>query len=444
MSLKARIEAVIYAAEEPVTLAQLSVLFGEEALEQKQAREAAAAAEAEVLAAESAAIAEADAVEALEVTAEPASGGAEGQPAAAIEAASEEAEEAVAAEDQPEAAAEKPAEQTDAAEPSTEEASADAAEEEQAEDSSETGDDVTETEGETAELDEKKLARLREREIREELRRTLNELIEDYAKSERGMEIREVAGGYRVGTRPEYHDSVRTFVKSLKPPIKLSLQALETLAVIAYKQPITAPEVGEIRGVDSAGVIGSLIGRKLVTTAGRKQVIGRPILYKTTKEFLLRFGLKDLNELPSMEEFEKMAGELAENAESERLPFDQTQHAEHEAAENESEQAEVDETTESDEPVAVAAQAPSGRPRVVVAIPEHGGMIAVTDESTIYEDVPGVAVAVSELVEVVAVAAESGKIEEVVAVSAEVVEIEAVAEPAEATEAGEPEETPHG
>jgi segregation and condensation protein B len=97
------------------------------------------------------------------------------------------------------------------------------------------------------------------------------------------------------------------FVKSLKPAMKLSLPALETLAVIAYKQPVTAPEVNEIRGVDSSGVFGSLLARKLIATAGRKQVIGRPILYKTTKEFLLRFGLKDVSELPSMEEFEKMA-----------------------------------------------------------------------------------------------------------------------------------------
>jgi segregation and condensation protein B len=95
--------------------------------------------------------------------------------------------------------------------------------------------------------------------------------------------------------------------------MKLSLQALETLAVIAYKQPVTAPEVSEIRGVDSGGVLGGLVSRKLITTAGRKPVIGRPILYKTTKEFLLRFGLKDVNDLPSMEEFEKMAGELAES-----------------------------------------------------------------------------------------------------------------------------------
>jgi segregation and condensation protein B len=127
------------------------------------------------------------------------------------------------------------------------------------------------------------------------------------------MEIREIAGGYRMATKPEYHDAVRGFVKSMKPPMKLSLQALETLAVIAYKQPVTAPEVSEIRGVDSGGVLGGLVSRKLITTAGRKPVIGRPILYKTTKEFLLRFGLKDVNDLPSMEEFEKMAGELAES-----------------------------------------------------------------------------------------------------------------------------------
>ena len=161
--------------------------------------------------------------------------------------------------------------------------------------------------------DAKRAARQRDREVREELRRAMQELISEYAEGDRGMEIREIAGGYRVGTKPEYHDAVRGFVKSLKPPIKLSLQALETLAVIAYKQPVTAPEVSEIRGVDSGGVLGSLVSRKLITTAGRKPVIGRPILYKTTKEFLLRFGLKDVNDLPSMEEFEKIAGELAES-----------------------------------------------------------------------------------------------------------------------------------
>lgn len=142
--------------------------------------------------------------------------------------------------------------------------------------------------------------------IRAKLRPLLDEIIETYANSERGMEIRQVAGGYRMSTKPEHHDVVRAFAKSLKPPIRLSLQALETLAVIAYKQPVTAPEISEIRGVDSSGVLATLIDRKLITTAGRKAVVGRPILYKTTKDFLLRFGLKDVNELPSMEEFERM------------------------------------------------------------------------------------------------------------------------------------------
>jgi segregation and condensation protein B len=159
----------------------------------------------------------------------------------------------------------------------------------------------------------------RNRKLREYFRSILDQLIVEYANDNRGLEIREVASGYRMATKPEYHDAVRGFVKSLKPPLKLSLQALETLAVVAYKQPITAPEISEIRGVDSGGVLGSLMTRKLVTTAGRKQVIGRPILYKTTKDFLLRFGLKDVNELPSIEEFEKMASELAEQ---EEIPMD--------------------------------------------------------------------------------------------------------------------------
>jgi segregation and condensation protein B len=143
----------------------------------------------------------------------------------------------------------------------------------------------------------------------------VDDLTGEYATGDRGLEIREVAGGFRFATKPEYHDAVRGFVKSLKPPLKLTLQALETLAVVAYKQPVTSPEISEIRGVDSSGVLGSLIARKLITTAGRKQVIGRPILYKTTREFLLRFGLKEIAELPSIEEFEKMAGQMAEQEE---------------------------------------------------------------------------------------------------------------------------------
>src|SRR5712672_1788981 len=145
------------------------------------------------------------------------------------------------------------------------------------------------------------------KELRERSRRRVREILEqltaEYDSQDHGMEIRQVAGGYRMSTKPEHHDVVRSFAKSLKPPMRLSLQALETLAVIAYKQPVTVPEISEIRGVDSSGVIATLLDRKLVTTSGRKQVIGRPILYKTTKEFLLRFGLKDVGELPSMEEF---------------------------------------------------------------------------------------------------------------------------------------------
>ncbi len=156
-----------------------------------------------------------------------------------------------------------------------------------------------------------------EAEIKSRVRSTLQELVGAYDSADHGIEIREVAGGYRMSTKPEQHEVVRSFAKSLKPPIRLSLPALETLAVIAYKQPVTVPEINDIRGVDSGGVIGTLLERKLITTGGRKQVIGRPILYKTTKEFLMRFGLKDVNELPSMEEFEKL---VAESFQAELIP----------------------------------------------------------------------------------------------------------------------------
>jgi segregation and condensation protein B len=156
-------------------------------------------------------------------------------------------------------------------------------------------------------------------EIKSRVRSSLEELAGEYGAPDHGIEIRQVAGGYRMSTKPEQHEVVRAFAKSLKPPIRLSLPALETLAVIAYKQPVTVPEINDIRGVDSGGVIGTLLDRKLINTAGRKQVIGRPILYKTTKEFLLRFGLKDVNELPSMEEFEKL---VAESFQEELIPAD--------------------------------------------------------------------------------------------------------------------------
>jgi segregation and condensation protein B len=160
-----------------------------------------------------------------------------------------------------------------------------------------------------------------ENQARSRIRTALEELVAEYATSAHGIEIRQLAGGYRMSTKPEHHDVVKDFAKSLKPPIRLSLPALETLAVIAYKQPVTVPEISEIRGVDSSGVIATLFDRKLITTAGRKAVIGRPILYKTTKEFLLRFGLKDVNELPSMEEFEKL---VAESFQHELTPADAT------------------------------------------------------------------------------------------------------------------------
>jgi segregation and condensation protein B len=136
--------------------------------------------------------------------------------------------------------------------------------------------------------------------------RVLEELAAEYGKSEHGLTIREVAGGYKMSTKPEHHEAIREFVKNLKPPLKLSLPALETLALIAYKQPITAPEVMEVRGVQGAGVLKTLIDRKLIATAGRKAVLGKPILYKTTKEFLVQFGLKDLSELPTLKEFEEL------------------------------------------------------------------------------------------------------------------------------------------
>jgi segregation and condensation protein B len=138
---------------------------------------------------------------------------------------------------------------------------------------------------------------------------SLDELVASYATDDRGVEVRAVAGGYKMYTKPQHHDLVRRFIKSLRPPLRLTMPALETLAVIAYKQPVTAPEIQEIRGVNTSGVIKTLLDKRLITTAGRKEVIGRPILYKTSKDFLMRFGLSDLQELPSLKEFEALARE---------------------------------------------------------------------------------------------------------------------------------------
>jgi len=277
MSLKAKLEAVIYAAEEPVTMAQLAALFAADAFEWKAQQQVASAAQA----------AEADFAAA--------------QPLSLVNK--------VFAYLKPDSAGQ-------AAESQSE--------------TSQTGNspELSEAEQAEAELEARRQARLRDREVREILRPLLDELIASCASDDRGVEIREVAGGFRMATKPEYHDAVRLFVKSIKQPLKLSLPALETLAVIAYKQPVTAPEVNEIRGVDSSAVFGTLLSRKLITTAGRKAVLGRPILYKTTREFLLRFGLRDVSELPSMEEFEKLAAlefeeqesATAENSEQEANP----------------------------------------------------------------------------------------------------------------------------
>jgi segregation and condensation protein B len=319
MSLKAKIEAVIYASEEPVTLAQLTGLLGEEG----QAELNALAAQQHSLALEDEG--------AVVATEEPELAD---EAVTAADDASPNTPEPIFDADALNAETTGPNETLDSAsaepEPTPEPGAPGVASDTWDAEEPEPQAPSAEPQTSAPATDDKKLARdaaattkLRERKLRDHFRLLLDQLIADYANGDRGLEIREVAGGFRLGTKAEYHDAVRGFVKSLKPPLKLTLQALETLAVVAYKQPVTAPEVSEIRGVDSAGVLGSLLTRKLVTTAGRKQVIGRPILYKTTKDFLLRFGLKDINELPSIEEFEKMAGEL-NDAVQEEIPMDQS------------------------------------------------------------------------------------------------------------------------
>jgi segregation and condensation protein B len=151
------------------------------------------------------------------------------------------------------------------------------------------------------------VAKALEGEERERVKAKLEELITDYNQPQRGIQIRQVAGGYKFSSKPEHHEVLRKFVKSLKPPVRLSKPALETLAVIAYRQPVTLPEIDEIRGVDCGGVIHTLLEKKLVVTAGRKKVLGRPILYRTSRDFLVHFGLNDVGELPSLKEFENLA-----------------------------------------------------------------------------------------------------------------------------------------
>ena len=255
MSVKAKVEAVIYATEEPVTLNQLASLLREPVL-------------AELRAEETARLALNDTVS-------------DGEPATHNEDDTELEPEMTEAETSSETS-QSPVEADPIAVPAL-------------------------TEEQKQEQDKEQ-----SRQVKAYLGQVLEELTSEYAAGSHGVEVRQIAGGYRMGTKPEHHDVVVGFAKSLKPPVRLSLQALETLAVIAYKQPVTVPEISEIRSVDSSGVIATLLDRKLITTAGRKQVIGRPILYKTTKEFLLRFGLNNVSELPSMEEFEKLGDPQAE------------------------------------------------------------------------------------------------------------------------------------
>ena len=185
----------------------------------------------------------------------------------------------------------------------------------------------------------------------EEVRCVLNQLVHEYAAQDRGLTVREIAGGYKMSTKPEYHEAIRRFVKKLQPPLKLSLAALETLAVIAYKQPITGPEILEIRGVQGAGVVKTLLDRKLIVTAGRKNVLGKPMMYKTSRDFLVQFGLNSLAELPTLKEFEELGRmalsdaeedsavlaanqthpEIAGKPDETRESFEESAEAEHEA-----------------------------------------------------------------------------------------------------------------
>jgi segregation and condensation protein B len=372
MSLKAKLEAVIYAAEEPVTLNQLAALFAADALEWKAAQEAAAAEQTAEVAGVSA-----DAMRPLpliEQVVEPAialNGGGDapsaGDGLAAAAHAAAGTDEVVSiseAEAYPSIVVEDGVAQPGDAAPTDLDA-------------------ASQGTPADAETEAKRLARQKDREVKAVLKQLLDELMAGYQADGRGVEIREIAGGYRMATKPECHDAVRLFVKSLKAPLKLSLPALETLAVIAYKQPVTAPEVNEIRGVESSGVLGSLLARKLIATAGRKPVIGRPILYKTTKEFLLRFGLKDVSELPSMEEFEKMAAtELEmepEVVEADKQAESAEAAADYEAAAaggEESEQAELESNSPSGDELSGAAEPgedpAEGAGRVAIAAEPSG------------------------------------------------------------------------
>ncbi|MFN2500914.1 MAG: SMC-Scp complex subunit ScpB [Pyrinomonadaceae bacterium] len=142
-------------------------------------------------------------------------------------------------------------------------------------------------------------------EDRESVEAAVEELKREYEARDSGLQIREIAGGWQISTRTEFHEEIRKFLKT-RPSAKLSLASLETLAVIAYKQPVTVPEILEIRGVQSASAIKTLLDKRLIVAKGRKEAVGRPMQYGTSKDFLIQFGLKDLSELPSIEDFEDL------------------------------------------------------------------------------------------------------------------------------------------
>src|SRR5882724_6286313 len=142
---------------------------------------------------------------------------------------------------------------------------------------------------------------------RDTVETAISDLAKEYDQRNSGLQLREIAGGWQIATRPEHHEQIRAYLKS-RPSAKLSLASLETLAVIAYKQPVTVPEILEIRGVQSPSAIKTLLDKRLIVARGRKETVGRPMMYGTSKEFLIQFGLKDLTELPSIEDFQDLAG----------------------------------------------------------------------------------------------------------------------------------------
>jgi len=311
MSLKAKVEAIIYAAEEPVTLEQIALLLNDVVL----ADLAAARQNAAIAQADSDAETEATASEAREFLPElvsPSPDPLTPEPGPLMPPEDDPSpvlpESAVPESALPYTADDEPLFATNQSEESPA-APADAPAEPAAKPTLSASLTPPDTNSRKRQPRKSEQEIAQDKSVRACLREVLAELVTDYASPDRGMEIRQVAGGFRMATKPEHHDVVRAFAKSLKPPIRLSLAALETLAVVAYKQPVTAPEISDIRGVESASVLGTLLDRKLIITAGRKQVIGRPIQYKTSKDFLLRFGLNDVNELPSMEEFSQLASD---------------------------------------------------------------------------------------------------------------------------------------